>query len=75
MIQATFILKSIFQVAAVSILLYGSSTWTMTKRKEKNLVSNCDKDATNYIEQILEATSHKIAAVRPPTTHLVDHPN
>ena len=28
------------------------------------------KNATSYIEQILEATSHKTAAVRPPTSHL-----
>ena len=28
------------------------------------------KNATSYIEQILEATSHKKAAVRPPTSHL-----
>ena len=31
--------------------------------------------ATSYIKQILEATSHKTSAVRPPTTHLKDHPN
>ena len=28
------------------------------------------KNASSYIEQILEATSHKKAAVRPPTFHL-----
>ena len=28
------------------------------------------KNATSYIEQILEATSHKIAPVRPPTSYL-----
>ena len=28
------------------------------------------KNAISYIEQILEATSHKTAAVRPPTSHL-----
>ena len=27
------------------------------------------KNAMCYIEQILEATSHKTAAVRPPTSH------
>ena len=31
--------------------------------------------ATNYIEQILEATTHKNPAVRPPTTHLENNPN
>ena len=28
------------------------------------------KNATSYIEQMLEATSHKTAAVGPPTFHL-----
>ena len=27
------------------------------------------------IEQVLEATSHKAAAVQTPTTHLKNHPN
>ena len=33
------------------------------------------KDARNYIKQIQEATSHKTATLRLPTTHLEDHPN
>ena len=33
------------------------------------------KNATSYIEQILEVTSHKTAAVRPPTSHLSNHQN
>ena len=32
------------------------------------------KDAMSYIKQILEAISHKIAAVWPPATHLEDNP-
>ena len=28
------------------------------------------KNATSYIEQILEAASHEIAAVRPPISYL-----
>ena len=28
------------------------------------------KNAMSYIEQILEATSHKTTAVRPPTSYL-----
>ena len=27
------------------------------------------KNAESNIEQVLEATSHKIAAIRPPTSH------
>ena len=33
------------------------------------------KKARSYIEQILEATSHKTAAVLPPTSHRKNHPN
>ena len=33
------------------------------------------KDATIYIKQILETTSHWTVALQPPTTHLDDHPN
>ena len=28
------------------------------------------KNATSYVEQILEVTSYKITAIQPPTTHL-----
>ena len=33
------------------------------------------KNATSYIEQILERTSHKTVAVRPPNSNLLNHPN
>ena len=33
------------------------------------------KDATSYINQIPEVTFQKTTAVRPPTTHLEDHPD
>ena len=33
------------------------------------------KNTTNYSEQILEATSHKTAAVLLPTTHLENYSN
>ena len=33
------------------------------------------KNATSCIEQVLEVTPHKIAVIRPPTTHHENHPN
>ena len=33
------------------------------------------KNAMSYAEQILEVASHKTTAVRPPTSHLKNHPN
>ena len=43
------------KAAVVSMLLYGCTTWTLTKRIEEKLDEN--------------ATPHKAAAVRSPTTH------
>ena len=60
--------RNFFQATVVSMLLYGCTTWAL----EKNLAG---ENATNYIEQILEATSHKVAAVRPLSTYLRNYPN
>ena len=35
--------RSFFQAAVVSILLYGCTTWTLTKRLEKKLDANCTR--------------------------------
>ena len=56
-----------FQIAVTSILLYGCTIWTLTKRIAKKLEEKVHKNATSYSEQILEATSHETAAVWPPT--------
>ena len=56
------------KVIIVLILLYGCTIWTLTKHIEK-------KNATSYIEQILEATLHETIPVRPPTSCLINHSN
>ena len=56
-----------FQVAVVSVLLYGCTTWMRAKRIQKAR-RELHKNATRYIEQILEATFHKTRVVRPPTS-------
>ena len=53
----------------VSILLYGCSLWTLTKRMEKKLRRQLLKNAACNIERVLETTPHKAAAIRPHTTH------
>ena len=58
--------RDFFQAAMVSILLYGCTTWTLTKRIEKKLYKN----ATSYIEQILEVIPLETIAVRPLTSNL-----
>ena len=62
---------SIFPAA----VLYGCITWTLTKCMERKLDCNCTKNAVSCIEQVLEATLHKAAAIWKPTTHLENHPN
>ena len=42
---------------------------------ERKLDSKLRKNTASCIELVLEAVSHKAAAVRTPTTHLENHPN
>ena len=42
--------RSFFQAAVVSILLYGCTTWTLTKRLEKKLDGNYTKNVESNIE-------------------------
>ena len=57
----------------MSILLYGCTTWKLTKRIEKKAWRKLHQNATSYLEKILEATFQKTAAVCPPTSHLQNH--
>ena len=55
--------RSFFQAAVTSILLYGCTTWTLTKRLEKKLDGNYTR---MNLEKVLAATRHKTPTVRPP---------
>ena len=61
--------RSFFQAAVTSILLYGCTTWTLTKRLEKKL----DGNYTRYCETILNKSwlqhPHKTPTVRPPASY------
>ena len=59
--------RSFFQAAVVSILLYGCTTWTLTKRLEMKLDGN--------IEQVLAATTHKAPTIQPPASHHENYPS
>ena len=67
--------RSFFQAETVSILLYGCTTWTLTKCMEKKLDGNYTKNATSNIEQVMDAAPRKAAAIRPPTTHHENYQN
>ena len=66
---------SFFQAAVVSILLYGCTTWTQTKRLEKKLDGNYTRmlrAILNNIEQYwtdLAAIPNKASTIRPPASH------
>ena len=64
---------SFFQAAVVSILLYGCSTWTLTKRLEKKL----DGNHTRMLRAILNKswrqhpTKHQLYGYLPPITKTI----
>ena len=64
---------SFFQAAVVSILLYGCTTWTLTKRLEKKL----DGNYTRMLQTILNnswrqhSTRHQLYGHLPPITKTI----
>ena len=65
--------RSFFQAAVVSILLYGCTTWTLTKRLEKKL----DGNYTRMLGAILNKswrqhpTRHQLFGHQPPITKTI----
>ena len=65
--------RSFFQAAVVSILLYGCTTWTLTKRLEKKL----DGNYTRILRAILNKswqqhpTRHQLYCHLPPITKTI----
>ena len=68
--------RSFFQAAVVSILLYGCTTWTLTKRLEKKL----DGNYTRMLRAILNKswrkhpTRHQLYGHLPPITKTIQMP-
>ena len=65
--------RSFFQAAVVSILLYGCTTWTLTKRPEEKL----DGNYTRMLRAILNKswrqhpTKHQLYCYLPPITKTI----
>ena len=65
--------RSFFQAAVVSILLYGCTTWTLTKRMEKKL----DCNYTRMLRAILNKSwwqhpiKHQLYGYLPPITKII----
>ena len=49
--------------------------WFSLQTTGEKVWRQLDKNAASNIEQVLEATPHKAAAVRPPTTNLENYPS
>ena len=65
--------RSFFQAAVVSILLYGCTTWTLTKRLEKKL----DGNYTRMLRAILNKSWRQHKAHKAPSRKLskLDEPD
>ena len=68
-----FMKRSFFQAVVVSILLYGCTTWTLTKRTEKKL----DGNYTRMLRAILnkswrqQPTKQQLYGHQPPITETI----
>ena len=57
--------RGFFQTVAVSILSYGCTSWSLTKRTKLKFRLELLKNAWWYLEEILFAALHLAAAVQP----------
>ena len=60
--------RSFFQAAVTSILLYGCTTWILTKTVGEAR-RQLHKNAASNLEQVLAATPHKTPTVRPSASY------
>ena len=61
--------RSFFQAAVTSILLYGCTTWTLTKRLEKNLDGNYTRMLRAFLNKSWRQHPHKPPTVRLPAPY------
>ena len=67
--------RSFFQAPVVSILLYGCTTWTLTKRLEKRLDGTYSRMLWAILKQVLATTPHKTPTIRPPASYHENYPS
>ena len=61
--------RSFFQAAVTSILLYGCTTWTLTKRLEKKLDGNYTRMLRAILNKSWWQHPHKTPTVWPPAPY------
>ena len=67
--------RSFFQAAVVSILLYGCTTWMLTKWLEKKLDGNYTRMLRAMLNKSWQHTPNKAPTVRPPASHHENYPS
>ena len=66
---------SFFQAAVVLILLYGCTTWMLTKQLEKKLDGNYTRMLQTILNKSRRQHPHKATTIRPPTSHHKNYPS
>ena len=61
--------RSFFQAAVVSILLYGCTTWTLTKWAGEETRRKLHKNVESSIKQVLATTPHETSTIRTLAPH------
>ena len=64
-----------FRAVAVSILLYGCTTWTLKKHMEKKLDGNYTRMLRISLNKSWKQHPHETTAVRLLASHLTNHPS
>ena len=67
--------RSFFQAVVVSILLYGYTSWTLTKRLEKKLNGNYTRILLAKLNKSWRQHPHKAPTIRPPASHHENYPS
>ena len=65
--------RSFFQAAVVSILLYGCTTWMLTKRLEKKLDGNYTRMLRAILNKSWRQHPHKAPTIRLLYSHILLH--
>ena len=61
--------RCFFQAAVTSILLYGCTTWTLTKRLKKKLDGNYTRMLRAILNKSWRQTPYKTQTIRPPASY------
>ena len=67
--------RSVFQAAVESILLYASTTWTLTKRLEKKHDGNYARMLRAILNKSWRQHPYKAPTIWPPTSHHENYPS